>query len=102
MISHHQKVNGRIMQINGAGDRLRGQENSAPCQPNRQSTTHVLHWHRFFISSLKMRGGGVWALITMAILKFQRSKAVSIKTKRTFRDGPGERNSNDARSYQPV
>src|SRR5262245_29655323 len=102
MISHHQKVNGRIMQVSGDSVRLLGQESSAPCRSNRQSTTHVLHWPHIFISSLNMRGGGVLALITMAFLKFQRLKAVSIKTRRTFRDGPEERNSNNARSNQPV
>jgi len=32
MISHYQQVNGRITQVNGDSDRLRGQESSAPWQ----------------------------------------------------------------------
>jgi len=43
MISHHQQVNGRITQVSGGSDRLRGQESSASCRPDRQSTTPVLH-----------------------------------------------------------
>jgi hypothetical protein len=51
---------------------VRGPEGSATCQPNRHSTAHDLHWLRLFINSLKIRGGAVWALITIAFLKFQR------------------------------
>jgi hypothetical protein len=70
MTGHHRQVSGGITQASGDSDRSRGPEDRSPHRPDRHSTGHDRHWPWIFISSLKTHGGGAWALITMASLKF--------------------------------